>query len=99
MNTTICSLETVGKITNLKIKGQDFPTVITVSYTVDSEVYSITESVKLKSEKIKIGFLPIGQKRVPILGSTRVGSTVRVKYNPQNPQEAFLPDNVGKANV
>lgn len=99
VNRELCSSIIVGKIVNLKIKGQDFPTIIEVQYEVNNNIYTISESIKLKSEKIKIGFLPIGQKKVPILGDTRVGSVVRVAYNDNNPQEAYLIDNVGKINV
>ena len=94
-----CTEATTGKIIDLKAKGQDFATIIKVQYEVDGNFYTIDESIKLKSEKIKLGFLTIGQKRVPVMGNTSVGTSVRVMYNPSVPEEAFLPDNIGKANV
>lgn len=94
-----CTALTTGIISDLKIKGQDFPTVITVQYVVDMKSYSISDTIKLKSEKVKVGFLTVGQKRVAALGETSVGSEVRVQYDPDNPGIAFLPDNEGKANV
>lgn len=94
-----CTKETVGIITDLLIRGQDYPTRISVTYTVEGHSYTINDTVKLKSEKIKLGFLTIGQKRVPTLNDERIGSQVRVQYNPRNPAEAYLPDNTGKANI
>lgn len=83
----------------LKVKGQDFPTMISVEYQVVGNTYVVTESLKLKSEKIKLGFFPIGQKRVPVMGKTAVGSSATVNYNPSNPAEAFITHNIGKANI
>lgn len=94
-----CTTEVTGTVKEVKVKGQDFPTIITVSYSVNEHAYEISESIKLKSQPIKLGFLTVGQKRVPVLGNTSVGSAVRVMYNPNNPAEAYLPDNVGIANV
>ena len=48
---------------------------------------------------IKLGFLPIGQKRVPVIGDIRAGSPVKVSYNPEDPAEAFISCNCGKSNV
>ena len=89
----------IGRVKELKVKGQDFPTMITVEYQVAGNNYVVTESLKLKSEKIKLGFLPIGQKRVPVMGNTAVGSSATVIYNPSNPTEAFITHNVGKTNI
>jgi hypothetical protein len=94
-----CTAQTTGSVKSVKTKGQDFPTIITVTYDVNGYSYEVSESIKLKSEPIKLGFLTVGQKRVLQLGNTSVGSAVRVMYNPNNPGEAFLPDNTGIANV
>lgn len=99
INMTNCTHCVEGTIDQLVIKGQDFPTVMVVHYAVGGYSFELRESVKLKSEKIKLGFLTVGQKRVPALGNTSVGSKVRVLYNPDDPAEAYLPDNLGKANV
>lgn len=94
-----CTEKVIGKVKNLKIKGQDFPTQITVEYQVSGTKYEVTESLKMKSEKIKLGFLTIGQKRVAAMGDTRVGSDAWVNYNPNAPEESFITNNIGKANV
>lgn len=94
-----CTTEVAGTVKAVKVKGQDFPTIITVSYSVNGHTYEISESIKLKSQPIKLGFLTVGQKRMPVLNNTSVGNAVRVMYNPNNPVDAYLPDNVGIANV
>lgn len=98
-NHTDCTGIANGKIIELKVKGQDFGTIIKVQYEVSEKNYTIEESIKLKSEKIKLGFLTVGQKRTPVMKNTTVGTTVRVMFNPYAPEEAYLPDNVGKANI
>lgn len=99
INKANCTQTVEGRVKELKFKGQDFPTMISVEYQVVGNNYVVTESLKLKSEMIKLGFLPIGQKRVPVMGNTAVGSSATVSYNPNNPVEAFITHNIGKANV
>lgn len=91
--------QVIGAIVSLRVRGQDFPTEITVQYTVDGIDYSITETIKLKSEKIKLGFIPIGQRRVPRMPETHVGGRALVYYDPANPEKAFLAENQGLSNV
>ena len=99
INKANCTQTVEGRIKDLKVKGQNFPTMISVEYQVAGNTYIVTESLKLKSEKIKLGFLPIGQKRVPVIGNTAVGSSATVNYNPSNPAESFITHNIGKANI
>ncbi len=99
INKANCTQTVEGRVKELEVKGQDFPTMISIEYQVAGNSYVVTESLKLKSEKIKLGFLPIGQKRVPVMGSTAVGSPATVSYNPNNPAEAFITHNIGKANI
>lgn len=99
INKANCTQTVEGRVKELKVKGQDFPTLISVEYQVAGNSFVVTESLKLKSEKIKLGFLPIGQKRVPVMGNTAVGSSAAVSYNPNNPAEAFITHNIGKANI
>lgn len=98
-NKANCVQTVEGRVKELRVNGQDFPTMITVEYLVAGNTYIVTESIKVKNEKIKLGFLPIGQKRVPVMGNTTVGSSAMVSYNPNNPVEAFITHNTGKANV
>lgn len=52
-----------GKILKITNRGLDDPFVIHVGYSVNGVNYEMKETVKLKSQVIKIGFLPIGQKK------------------------------------
>lgn len=99
INKANCTQTVEGRVKELKVKGQDFPTMISVEYQVAGNSYVVTESLKLKSEKIKLGFLPIGQKRVPVMGNTAVGSPATVNYNPSNPEEGYISNNTSVFNV
>ena len=99
INKANCTRVTEGRVKELKVKGLDFPTIISVEYSVAEKSYVVTESLKLRSEIIKIGFLPIGQKKVPTMGSISVGSAVAVSYNPDNPAESYITHNTGKVNI
>lgn len=94
-----CFAIAIGAISNIKARGQDFPTMITVQYEVNGQIYEVTESIKLKSEKIKCGFFTVGLKRVPVIGNTAIGNPARVSYDPNNPTDAYLTDNIGKSNT
>lgn len=99
MHNKIDYQKTAGIIKEVAVKGLDFPTVITVEYIVNGTLYELKESIKLQNQVIKFLFLPIGQKRVPSLKDTHVGSEVAVLYDPTDPHNAFLPDNKGKYNI
>ena len=60
-----CTAETDGTVMNIQGKGSEGLTVITVEYEVKNQKYQIKESIKLKSTVIRIGFLPIGQRKTP----------------------------------
>jgi len=67
---------------------------VTVKYVVDGNTYHITENITVKSEAIKIGFLPIGQKKIEYI-QEGLGEQVVVMYNSAEPKEAYLRDNIG----
>lgn len=90
--------ETNGKVVKFTPKGLDFPTVVEVEYYVDNQRYTIEETLKLKSETIKIGFLPIGQKKIPKVECS-LGATVIVEYNETNPQKGHIKGNDGIDNI
>lgn len=85
--------QTIGKITSIKDKGLNSPTVITVEYSINGKKYDISEPVALKHKFIKLGFLPIGQKKVPRLPSIAVGTQVAVIYNSNKPSQAYIDGN------
>lgn len=92
-----CTSIVEGKVISLKSNGLDSPSVITVEYEINNERYQITETVKLKSSVIKLGFIPIGQKKIPKI-NTKIDSMVKVSYNPNNPNEAYIVGNDGIIN-
>ena len=94
-----CKNEVIGHISRTKMRGLDSSSLIFVQYEVDGCKYELIETIKLRKELIKIGFLPIGTRGIPIMGDTRVGSPARVMYNPAKPSQAYLPDNKGIINV
>ena len=99
MNKTVCSAQVVGHISDKTLRGSDFPTSVSVEYYVNDKLYAITETIKYERKAVKIGAIPIGQKRVPKIGSIRIDSPTLVAYNPNNPQEAYLVENEGCDNM
>ncbi len=90
-----CTAETVGTIIKSLVSQDETPR-LTVSFAVNGNEYVFSENITTKSETIKIGFLPVGQKKVWLVKSWRVGETVPVVYNPANPKEAHIKGNDGK---
>lgn len=99
INKTACSARVVGHISDKTLRGSDFPISISVEYYVNDKLYVITETIKYEKKAIKIGNIPIGQKRVPKIGNIRIDSPTLVAYNPNNPQEAYLVENEGCDNI
>lgn len=91
-----CTCNTKGVVKNLNVQGLEFPTKITVEYEVEGQKYEITEGLAMEFKTIKLGFLPIGQKKIPKVNS-KVGSIVNVNYNPDEPSEAYIVGNDGLA--
>lgn len=87
--------ETPGIITDLSLKGSDGPLVMTVAYQVNGIAYIVKESVKLKSRMIKVGAIPAGQSKTPVIGDIRKGSAVTVKHDPADPARAIIKGNDG----
>ena len=89
--------EVIGSVIDVKSKGIDCPTIVTVEFKVKKEVYKIKETIKLISKPIKLWIIPIGQKKVPKL-ELKKGQKVTVVYDPNNPKKAYLKENKGKVN-
>ena len=86
---------TTGRIIKAESKGLDGAMTITVCYEIGLTPYELTEDVIFRNKKRRILFFPVGRKKTPVIGETKVGTIVNVMYNPENPAEAFLPDNYG----
>ena len=94
----ICTEMTEGTVIKIKRRGVDAPIVLVVEYEVGGEKYTISESLKFKSELIKIGPIPIGQSKSPVMGTVAEGKTVTVCYQAANPKKAIIKDNEGLMN-
>lgn len=99
MNKKKCTAVTMGTIVERRDLGFERPIVIKVQYVVDGKTYAINDTLKYRREAIKLGFLPIGQRKVPKLENNQVDTSVRVAYNPEHPDMAYLPDNKGIMNA
>lgn len=87
-----CTHETIGYFSRvLPFKKSR---VNIYSYSVDGKYYEIYDVIIYRMGKVyKLGPIPIGyemKSKLPDL------ERVRIRYNPLNPQEAYLPDNEGK---
>lgn len=89
--------EVKGIVLSVKSKGLDNPTVMTIEYKVKKETYKLKETIKLKSEPIKFLFIPICQKKVPVMEVVK-GQEVIVVYDAKNPKKAYIKENQGKIN-
>lgn len=85
--------KTEGIITKFRLRGVDSSSVLTVAYEVDGVEYSVTESVRMKSEAIRLGPIPIGQRQVPVMGAVEEGTKVTVIYDPKDPKKAVIGEN------
>ena len=89
-----CICDTVGKIVKVSY-GDEECRRVTVEYVVDNCTYQLKENITVKSTAIKLGGIPIGQRKVEYI-TAGLGEEVAVKYNPQKPTDAYLRDNIGK---
>ena len=90
---------TEGIVISRKSAGLDDPTYIGVRYKVKGKEYEIKESLKYKSEIIKLAFLPIGQRKTFKLENAYVGESLVVCYKLGKPEKAYLRDNRGSMNI
>ena len=84
-----------GTVMRIVDKGIDSPWVIHVSYMVDGKRYEIKETAKLKSETIKLGSVPVGQRKTFVMESLAEGDKVTVKYDVNRPEKAIIAGNEG----
>ena len=89
--------ECLGIVKEIKTRGLDFSTIVMVEYEVDGIKYVLKETLKLKSEAIKLGFLPIGQRQIPKV-KCKIGESIIVLYNKSNPEKSHIKGNDGIIN-
>ena len=63
--------------------------MITVSYNVNGQDYMVKETVKLKTETLKAGIIPIGQKKTFVMGDVKAGDEIKVRYDEKRPEKAL----------
>lgn len=93
-----CVAECRGTVVRFWRNTMDTLGNIEVAYVVDGVEYRVVESLKARSEPIKLGPIPIGQRTYSVLKGVDVGSPVIVRYDPQVPSHAHLRDNCGIRN-
>lgn len=86
---------TQGIIQKIVFKGLDHPWVIYVRYNVNGVNYEIKETAKLKATAIKIGKVPIGQRKTFVLGQVKEGDYVEIRYDKKEPRKAIIYKNDG----
>ncbi len=86
---------TTGQVEKILSRGLDHPWVIVARYTVDGREYRVKETAKIKNRAIKLGKIPIGQRKSFVLGPIAVGSPLTICYDPQRPQNALILGNDG----
>ncbi len=86
-----------GTVIELKNKGLNFPSIAKVEYEVNGKKYQIEETIKLVSKVIKLGFLPIGQKKTSKINCEE-GSVVTIVYDEEHPEKAYIEGNGGIIN-
>lgn len=94
-----CTASAEGVAERLRSKGFDRPAVLTAVYTVNGRVYRISETLKYRSEAIRVGKIPVGQRRIPRMGPVEEGCAVTVRYDPAHPEVALIEGNDGFRNV
>ena len=72
--------------------------VMGVVTDVRSRGLDFPDAIKLKSEIIKLGFLPVGQRKTPVMGNTQIGTGVEISYDPDKPERAYITENKGIMN-
>lgn len=88
-----------GTVVRLYRRGADSPWVIVARYTVGGADYEIRETAKLRSEAIRAGGIPVGQRKRFVLGPLQEGGRVTVRYDEQQPEVALIEGNEGTWNA
>lgn len=88
-----------GEVTSLSSHGAEHVTVARVRYEVGGRAYELEEALALRSEAVRLGPVPVGQRKVPKLGDVRPGRKVEVAYLPDDPSQALVVGNDGLMNA
>lgn len=86
---------TQGRVIRIVDKGLDYPWVIHVQYKVNGIDYEIKETAKMKSTAIKIAGIPVGQRKIFVLGAVKEGDLLEIRYDEAHPERAIIYGNDG----
>lgn len=85
----------LGTVTWIRPGGIDHPSVIHAVYHVNGKEYQIKETAKLKSRTIKVGKIPVGQKKSFVMGAVAQGDQIWIRYDERRPERAIICGNDG----
>lgn len=86
---------TLGTVTWIRPGGIDHPSVIHAVYHVNGKEYQIRETAKLKTRTIKVGKIPVGQKKSFVMGAVSQGDQIWIRYDERRPERAIICGNDG----
>lgn len=90
-----CRGMTLGTVTWIRPGGIDHPSVIHAVYHVNGKEYQIRETAKLKTRTIKVGKIPVGQKKSFVMGAVSQGDQIWIRYDERRPERAIICGNDG----
>lgn len=92
----IYTAEVEGEVIDVETVGAaHVPETVKVRYEVDGAAHTLRERVRLKAREAEAGQFLMNARKTEMLEGIAPGARVRVRYQPGNPANAYLPDNDG----
>lgn len=89
-----CTQETEGTIMKIFRAGDGRNPTFVVDYKVGTKWYSTYDKMMMKiGEPYRFFNRPIGIQYKWAVRDFQVGAPIKVRYNPENPQQAYFPEN------
>lgn len=89
-----CTTEITGKVIKKRWNGNVW--FLTAEYMIDVKAYQRTEQLRYqKVRTYKVAGIAVGMESKAPLGDLKEGDSVLIRYNPQKPKKAYMPDNTG----
>lgn len=89
-----CTGSTIGCVKAIYPEVNGVPSAILAEYIVNGITHIAFEYIATANKQKKNGFFGRKRENVSALKNICVGSQVSISYNPNNPDEAFLTDNI-----
>ena len=93
----LCTAEIDGEI--IKVESTHNRDFITVRYYVNKQEYRVREKLKLRYETVASKNILMYRQGVPVIGNYEIGQNLVIKYNPTNPEQAIIRENVSILNI